>query len=50
MIEEYRARVRAALRNGDSDLAMFLIRIVVGLRICSGEIPVKLKKTRLIVV
>lgn len=43
MIEQYRALVRAALRAGDTDRAWFLTRIIVGLRICAGEINVKLK-------
>jgi hypothetical protein len=43
LIERTRAQVRAALRNHDMDRAWFLVRIVVGLRICAGEIDVRLK-------
>ena len=43
MIDKYRAMVREALRVGDIEQAKFMCRIIVGIRICSGEIAVKLK-------
>lgn len=49
MIDDYRAQVRAALHNNDKDEALFLIRIIVGIRIAAGEIPVKLKKPKAVV-
>lgn len=39
--------LRAALRAGNMDLAQTLASLKVGLRICAGEIPVKLKHVRL---
>lgn len=40
------ARIRAALRAGDMDSALTLVSRKVGLRICAGEITVKLKQVR----
>lgn len=37
------AGIRNALRRGDMDLAWTLIGRKVGLRICAGEVKVKLK-------
>lgn len=50
MIENYRSMVRSALRAGDLDEARFLIRIIVGIRICAGEIAVKLKTPKIVLV
>lgn len=44
MVETFRAKIRAALRSGNVQWAMVLAGVVVGLRICSGEIGVTLKE------
>lgn len=42
-IERASDGIKAALRAGDMDLAWTLIGRKVGLRICAGEVKVKLK-------
>jgi hypothetical protein len=42
-IELYRQRLRAALGQGDIPKVKFLLGMIVGFRICTGEIIVKLK-------
>jgi hypothetical protein len=39
--------IRAALRDGDMDMAQTLVSRKVGWRILLGEVPVKLKRHRL---
>lgn len=45
-IEILRQQIKSAVRAGDMDRAWYLCRIVVGLRVCEGEIPVRLRPPR----
>jgi hypothetical protein len=45
-IESTTAEIKAALRSGDMGRALLLVSKKIGLKICAGEIAVKLKKQR----
>lgn len=48
MLASYRARIRAAIARGDLPEARFYASVIVGLRICAGEIHVKLPPVHIV--